>query len=113
MTEINIQSGKLRHYLTLQQPTESRDAMGGVTRTWSAVGNLHGEVRPVSAREFVNGERLTQDVTHIIRTRYRAGVTPSMRFTWGGRVFNIEKVINAQESGVMLEFTCIEDLNGH
>lgn len=111
MAEINIQSGRLRHLLQLQQATEGRDAAGGVTLAWVPVQNIHGEVKPVSARELVSGEQLSQDVTHVIRTRYIADVTPSMRFTWNGRIFNIEKVINAQERNIMLEITAIEDLN--
>jgi len=111
MTEINIQSGRLRHYLQLQRQTETRAADGGVSIAWQNVQYLHGEVVPTSAREFVSGERVTQDITHIIRTRYIPGVTPSMRFTWNSRVFNIQKVINAREANVMLECTCIEDVN--
>lgn len=111
MTEVNIQSGRLRHYLLLQQQAETRAADGGVVRTWQDVQYLHGEVVPVSAREFVSAERVTQDITHTIRTRYLANVSPSMRFTWNNRVFNIQKVINAREANVMLEFMCIEDVN--
>lgn len=113
MTEINIQSGRLRHILELQSPVESRNADGGATYSWSTTTSLHAEVRPVSARETVSGDRISQDVTHIIRTRYVPGVTPSMRFKWGDRIFNIEKVINAQERNIMLEMTAIEDLNAN
>lgn len=111
MTEVNIQSGRLRHYLLLQSQNDTRDADGGVVRAWQNVQYLHGEVVPTSAREFVSAEQVTQDITHIIRTRYIDGVTPSMRFMWNNRAFNIQKVINAREANVMLEYTCIEDVN--
>lgn len=114
MTEINIQSGRLKHILDIQSATKTRDAAGGVVETFTNVKTgVHCEVRPVSAREIVSGDQITQDVTHIIRHRYlpSTAITPSMRYVWGSRVFNVQKVINAQEQNILLEVTVIENLN--
>lgn len=110
---ISVQAGRLRSKLVLQAPTDAQSGMGAVTKTWAAEADIYAEIKPVTAKEAVSGDQVTQQVTHIIRTRYIPSVafTPSKRLVYGTRVFNITKVINAQERDTLIELTVIEDLN--
>ena len=115
MTSPSIRSGQLRHKGAIQQATETRDAVGGVVRSWAdVVPAWWAQVRPITAREMLSGAQITQEVTHIIRGRVVPGVTitPSMRFVWNGRTFNFVGVINSQERDIMLEITAMEDVSG-
>lgn len=104
--------GRLRHRLTLQQPSLSADGAGGYTRSWADVAALWAEIQPFTARdvsgERLQGERLQSRVSHRIRLRYRAGVTAEMRLTDGTRIFNIRAVTVPQEAKEMLEILAEE-----
>lgn len=114
----SVAAGRLNKLMWIQEPQNTRDSMGGVSTTWCDKRQIWCELRPVTARETVSGDRISQDVTHIIRFRYLRGlmVTPSMRIVKKGkdcvdRIFNIQQAINSQEKDVLIEVTAIEDLN--
>ena len=46
-------------------------------------------VDPVSGREYYAAEQAQSEVTHKVRLRYRAGVTPGMRVLLGQRRLHI------------------------
>ena len=84
--------GDLRHRVTIQEKAVTIDAYGGEVVTWSTVATVWAAVEPLSGREFLEGRRLENEINHRIRIRYREGLTPSMRVTWGDRAFDVEAV---------------------
>ena len=48
--------GALRRRLTLEEPVETSDGAGGVTRGYVAVATLWAEVTPVSARADITAD---------------------------------------------------------
>lgn len=96
-------ASRLRHRVTLQQPSETPDGAGGVTRTWQDVATLWAEIEALSANESVEAARLVSGITHRITLRYRSGVTAQMRVSFDGRVFNIRSVTNLLERDIILE----------
>lgn len=105
-----MESGKLRNKLFLQSSTESRDAIGGVTDSWATIATVYGSIVRKSDKEMIESDRLTQTVTHTIRIRYYAGVTPSYRLLFGSRVFSIIKVNDMGERNRTMVLDCIEEL---
>ena len=106
-----MQAGNLRHRVTIQQVTETRDDMGGVTQTWSTfAANLHAEIAPLSGRELLLARQVNAETTHRIRLRYRAGITPKMRVLFGSRIFAIESVLDTEERGIEVVLLCREAL---
>jgi len=81
--------GELNRRLVLEEPVESADGAGGVTRTYEAVMTLWASVEPVSARGAVVAEAPGATVTHRIVMRRRTAVTTRHRFVEGPNVYRI------------------------
>lgn len=77
-----MRAGTLRHRVTLQTVTETRDADGGVSESWTDTATLWAAVEPLRGREYFSAKALQAEVTTRIRLRYRAGVVPKQRVTW-------------------------------
>lgn len=77
-----MRAGTLRHQVTLQTVTETRDADGGVVETWADTATLWAAVEPLRGREYFSAKALQAEVTTRIRLRYRAAVVPKQRVTW-------------------------------
>lgn len=107
---LTLAAGNLDKRISLQSPTQTRTADGGVTESFEEEAEVWAEIKPVSAREHVSGNQITQDITHKIKIRYYSGITPSWRIVFDSRVFNIHSVINAKELNVYHEILCKEQL---
>ena len=109
-----MRAGSLRHPVTIQSATETRDAAGGVTKTWADVSDRWAEVKPISGREYLNADRVRADITHVIVIRNYSGLTSKHRikFTDNGstRYFNIESVRDMEERDRMMQLFCKEDV---
>lgn len=93
-----MRSGELRERLSVQTLTETADTYGAAgTETWATASVVWAAVEPQSGREFFSAERLTGEVTHRIRIRYRddwtTAITPKHRLLYGARLFDIISVI--------------------
>lgn len=82
-------AGELNRRLVLEQPVETPDGAGGVTRSFAAVTTLWGKLEPVSARRAVEADAPGATVTHRITLRTRADITTRHRFREGTTVYRI------------------------
>jgi head-tail adaptor len=55
--------------MILEAPEQIEDGGGGHGTAWRRIAVLWAEIRPVAARELVEGAALTSGVTHRIRVR--------------------------------------------
>lgn len=90
---------KLRHRVTLQKFTQTRDEMGAVVETWVDVATVWASIEPLSAREFIAAQSAQSEVSARIVIRYREGVMAKMRILHGSRIYNIEGVLPDPRSG--------------
>lgn len=104
-----MRAGKLRHLITIQQPTETNTA-GNVTTTWSTYVQLWAEIMSASGNEGFLSDQRFATVTHTIRTRYYSGITPKMRAVLGSRVFKIHAALNWTERDRELRLLCTEEV---
>jgi SPP1 family predicted phage head-tail adaptor len=81
--------GELKHRLVLEQPVETPDGAGGVTRSYATVTTLWAAVVPVAARGEVIADGLGATVTHRIVVRSGPELTTRHRLREGARVFRI------------------------
>lgn len=100
--------GALRHRITLEAPERSGDAGGGADIAWHAVASIWAEIQPKSGREVFESDQLGGRVTHDVRLRFRAGVTPELRIAHAGRLFDIRYVARAGQHGEWLICACEE-----
>jgi SPP1 family predicted phage head-tail adaptor len=100
--------GELNHRLVLEQPVETADGAGGVTRGYAAVTTLWAALAPVSARGAVEADDLAADVTHRITIRFRSDVTTRHRLRDGARIFRIVALRSPDESGRFVQIDAQE-----
>ncbi|WP_201319144.1 phage head closure protein [Paenibacillus sp. EPM92] len=104
-------TGELRHKVTINQLQSVDDGAGGSVDTWMPVATVFAAVNPLSGRELFQAQQLQSEITHKVRMRYRAGITPDMRVHFGSRIFLISAVINWQERNRELALMCVEVQN--
>jgi SPP1 family predicted phage head-tail adaptor len=100
--------GRLRHRITIEEPTRTADGMGGWTVTWTEVSTVWAGVEPVSGKERIAADAVEAEVTHKVIIRYASWLTPDMRITFGDRHFDIRAIINPAEKDVMQEILATE-----
>lgn len=77
--------------------------MGGPVDSWATAATRWGSIEPKdgSGREYLQGQKMDADATHIVRLRYYSGLTVRHRLqntrALTTRTFNIVQVINADE----------------
>ena len=96
--------GTLNHNIILEEAIRTSDGFGGVTTAWNEVARLWAGISGVDGRESLpDAERRLR-----ITIRWRGGMKPSQRFTWDGRVFEIEAVRDPDGRARFLDCDCIE-----
>jgi SPP1 family predicted phage head-tail adaptor len=108
-----VNAGRLRHRVTLQQLPANRtpSPRGQLPSNWATVATFWADVAPLQGRELSNAQQIKATVTHRLTMRWPGSsltITPSMRFTWGSRIFNIVAVLNADERNRRLDIIAEE-----
>jgi SPP1 family predicted phage head-tail adaptor len=91
-----MRAGSLRHRVTIQQATVTRDAIGGEVKTWEAVADRWASVEPLTGREFFSAQQEGAQLSARIRLRYLAGIVPTMRVVHGSAVYDVKAVVNVE-----------------
>ena len=107
-----MRAGALRHRVTIQSGTPTRDGFGTEVLVWGTVATVWATVRSVSGREQVQPEQIFANVTHQITLRYLAGLTAKMRVLWRGRVLEIQGVREPDNRLRMMQLDCLEVIDG-
>ena len=105
---IGLRIGALRRRLRLEAPSYTSDEGGGAIVAWNPVTTLWAEVIPLSGREELRADGLQTIAKFEVRTRYRAGISPEMRFVFGGRVLEIQAVRDIEGRRRWLSCLCEE-----
>lgn len=105
-----MRAGRLRHWLTVERATETKNDTGEVVRGWATAEERWGAITPLTGQERSAAQQVTPNVSHRIRLRYGSTVTAKDRITHAGRTFNINAVMNSGEQNRQLELLCVEDL---
>ena len=105
-----IRPGSFNRKGIIQRRAISVDELGEEVEAWeNFVEDVWAQVMPISARGYVHGEQIADDVTHIIRFRYIAGLVAADRFIYSIRIFNfVGAPINFQDGNYMTEVRAIE-----
>lgn len=87
-----IRSGALRHRLVIQQTTDTRDSFGQAIESWTTFATVWGSLEPLGGRERFLAAQTHAEATYRSRIRFLEGITPKMRISHGGKVFNITHI---------------------
>lgn len=86
------QSGRLRHYVTIQQDVS---AAGAEQPSWATfAANVPCRVYEIRGGETFRGKQMEGDVSHVIETRYLVGLAPTMRVVWDGKTIDITSILD-------------------
>lgn len=105
-----MRAGKLRHKVTIQQPTLATNSIGEATKTWSTYAQAWANVQPLTGRELFASQQVNAEQTVRITIRALSGVVPTMRVLFDGRYYEILSVIDREERGIYMELMCSEGL---
>lgn len=107
-----MESGKLRHRVIIEKRTtpETQGDLGEPTTTWVTHLAVYAQINPLQGREFYDAQRINPELTHNILIRYREGITPDMRISFGTRTFEIISIVNVEERNRELRLVCKESL---
>lgn len=81
--------GELNRRLVLQEPVESADGQGGVTRSYQTVATLWAQVEPLGAGADIAAASLGASLRYRITVRVRDDVTTRHRFVDGAHVYRV------------------------
>ena len=93
-----MRAGRLRHIISVEKITESRNDFGEAIKTWSDyLTDVRAAIEPINGREYFAQDSRHAEVSTRIRLRYVAGITNKMRVKFGTRYYNIVSVILPKE----------------
>lgn len=105
-----MRAGKLRFRLEIQQPVETRDAIGGVVQTWTKVRQVWADLEPLKGLELLEAAKVEPRLSHRVTLRYAPDLTPSSRLSQPatGRVFQPFSVRDVHERQRQTEVLAME-----
>lgn len=107
-----MNAGTLKHRLTILIPYQLYNWGGGGTISWITYATVWGEIIPLRGKERFDDDKIKADISHVIKIRYKKGITPSMRITFNDRIFDIKNILNKKEEDRELQIECLEVLSG-
>jgi len=85
-----LDPGLLRHEIVIEQPPTERSASGAVTGDWIEVVRLRAKFdKPQEGSERFGASAFGAESISNITTRWREGITKTMRVRFGTRYFDI------------------------
>ena len=110
--------GQLTHQMSLEADTPTRNAKGEAVHDWRELQTVWAKIAPSSAFERSVAAQNSQKITHTITVRYHAELgasdvefSPKHRLIYDSRTFEIQGIIDPDESRRFLELTCEETRN--
>jgi SPP1 family predicted phage head-tail adaptor len=102
-----MRAGLLRHRITLQRATTTRDEAGQTIKAWADYATEWAEHEPLRGRELILAQAEQAETTDRFRLRYRNDVLASDRVVHEGVVYEITAPpINWRGRKMLLELMC-------
>jgi len=112
MAKSNPLAARLREKVIIQSYTDTIDASGGPTITWSNFITRYAAIVPLNGTEYFTAQQLNVDINVRIRLRYdtlSATISSKHRVLWGTRTYDILTVINRKELNKEIILMCQEN----
>jgi SPP1 family predicted phage head-tail adaptor len=105
-----MRGGLLQQRVEIQSVTSAQDDAGEVTRTFRTLWQPWAQVLTPGGGESVDQQRMQRygELTHLVKIRYRAGVTRNQRVLWDGRTLEILAVADEENNATWLHLYCKE-----
>lgn len=100
--------GKMRYKVKVERATNTRDAGGGLSQSFSPVSHVYANIVPKNANSAYRQGMLQEKVTHEITIRYMNNVDTNSKITYGTRSFAVNGIVNVDERDRYLKLLCEE-----
>ncbi len=101
-----MKAGQLGQRVQIERLVSGTDEIGQPVNQWLPIVTAWAAVEPLTGREYLAASALQSTVSTRIRLRYRPGITSADRVSHGGRVYNIESVIDVRSGKRELVLMC-------
>lgn len=106
---INCNVGEMRHRVTFQSLSRTRDASGQkVLGGYVDVVTVWARIKTASIHEAKRGQQVESQASHVLTIRHREGLDSTMVVKFGSRRFNIIGIINVDELDIQNDVYCTE-----
>lgn len=106
-----IQPGSLRHQVTINAPSNARDASGQIGSTWTAVLTTRAKIESTASLTFkwsFQNSTLAANATDCITIRYPSVlVAPGFQIVWGDELYLVQDVDDIQRRHRVLVLACV------
>ncbi|MCP3680269.1 MAG: phage head closure protein [Gammaproteobacteria bacterium] len=93
-----IQSGKLRHKISIQSLVETQSSFGEPVQSWSSfTTNVWASIEPLKMQERFIADQFMSNVEKKITIRFTTGIEPKQRVINNSLSYDIESIINPDE----------------
>lgn len=103
----------MKHRLTVERFTITRNSAGEQVETWAPVATRWGAVQAVSGRQFFSAEQTVSEETHKITMWYFDGLLRKDRIAWQvagtTRIFEIETVATEPEESKHIHIVRVKE----
>ena len=107
----SINAAQLDKRIIIQSKTVTTGSDGSLSDSWTDDATVCVQFMKAASREFLAAQQVNSDVTHVLKFRFREGVTASHRLKFGTRIMNIAgPPINTEERGDEMIITAIEEV---
>ena len=103
--------GLLRHRITIEKPTQGKNAIDEVVLTWSTFCTVWAAVEPAAGNVYYTAKQLDARVDGRVRIRYRGDLEPTMRIKFGDRILSIVSIVHPKENQKELHLMYAESLD--
>lgn len=84
--------GELDQQITIKEPVEVSDGIGGNTTTYADKGVVFAHVRPLSGREIADFDRVNDEARYMFVVRWPVDIVETDLIDWEGDQFNIRVI---------------------
>ncbi len=111
-----LSAGTLDKRVRFQRPFMVKDSLGAPRREWVDTVTVWANIEPLSARDLISAQRISNEISHIITVRFQsafsnAALVSEYRALYKNRVFRIFGAINEGEQGVLVTLWAAEGLD--
>ena len=105
-----MRAGRLRHRVALQQLTETRGSMGGITKSFNTVATVWGAIEPVSGKEYLATDQTQNETMVRIVIRHYGNIDETWRALDTGdspqTAYSIHAVLNTNKTDREMVLMC-------
>lgn len=104
-----MNAGQLDRRIVIQSQATSQDAYGQEQQTWTDVFTCWASIHAATSREVYAAAGFVTQLSHVVTIRYTStSITSAMRVLYGTRTFQVQAVVDPDESRVLLNLYCLE-----